>query len=146
MSAFKQYRRSQIAELRPYVPGEQCPHVSISMADLEAGSPKLGDMIARNPKNHYDQWIVLAKDFADNFEPIAAQHPKGADQAQEIKRLRNALKPFADCVVHLHPLHDPEAETLDGVKVREWRAAYEAYNGLRPKEGRDVDPNRLCAQ
>ena len=50
----------------------------------------------------------------------------------EIERLREALKPFADCVVHLHPLHDPEAATLDGIKVREWRAAYAA---LQPKEG-----------
>jgi regulator of replication initiation timing len=41
-------------------------------------------------------------------------------------RMREALKPFADCVVHLHPLHDPEAETLDGIKVREWREAYAA--------------------
>ncbi len=70
MSQFKQYRRSQIAELRFYVPGEGLdPRISVSMADLEAGSPKLGDMIARNPKNHDDQWLVAAKYFADNFEP-----------------------------------------------------------------------------
>ena len=50
----------------------------------------------------------------------------------ENERLREALKPFADCVVHLHPLYDPEAETLDGIKVREWRAAYAA---LQPKKG-----------
>ena len=71
---FKQYRRSKIAELRPYIPGERindydCPHVSISEEDLKAGSPKLGDMIARNPKNHADLWLVAAHYFADNFEP-----------------------------------------------------------------------------
>jgi hypothetical protein len=43
--------------------------VSISLPDLEAGSPKAGDMIARNPKNHDDQWLVAAAYFADNFEP-----------------------------------------------------------------------------
>jgi hypothetical protein len=32
--------------------------------------PKEGDMIARNPKNHKDQWLVAAQYFADNFEPI----------------------------------------------------------------------------
>jgi len=69
-SEFKQYRRSKIAELRPYVPGETLSdRVSISAADLEAGSPKPGDMIARNPKNHDDQWLVAADYFADNFEP-----------------------------------------------------------------------------
>lgn len=68
---FRKYRRSQIAELRPYVVGEdllQPVAVSISAPDREAGSPKPGDMIARNPKNHADQWLVAAKYFADNFE------------------------------------------------------------------------------
>jgi len=65
---FKQYRRKQIAELRPWVAGENMAGVSISGADLAAGSPKAGDMIARNPENHKDVWLVAAKYFADNFE------------------------------------------------------------------------------
>ena len=49
MNEFKQYRRSQIAELRYYVEGETLDSkVSISQADRNAGSPKVGDMIARN--------------------------------------------------------------------------------------------------
>jgi len=68
-SEFQQYRRSQIAELRPYVSGESMDGISISAPDKEAGSPKAGDMIARNPKNHADQWLVAAQYFADNFEP-----------------------------------------------------------------------------
>ena len=67
---FVQYRRKQIAELRPYDPGETLEHVSISMPDKDAGSPKLGDMIARNPKNHDDQWLVAAQYSADNFAPV----------------------------------------------------------------------------
>ncbi len=70
MTKFVQYRRKQIAELRPYELGESIERVSISAPDKEAGSPKLGDMIARNPKNHDDQWLVAAQYFADNFEPI----------------------------------------------------------------------------
>lgn len=70
MSAFTQYRRKQIAELRPYVPGELLIAVSISEPDRAAGSPKEGDMIARNPKNHEDQWLVSSQYFADNFEPV----------------------------------------------------------------------------
>ena len=72
MTTFTPYRRKQIAELRPYEPGEALEGVSISQPDKEAGSPKAGDMIARNPKNHADQWLVAAQYFADNFEPIAA--------------------------------------------------------------------------
>ena len=70
MSNFKQYRRKQIAELRPYEEGETLSErVSISQSDKEAGSPKPGDMIARNPKNHDDQWLVAEQYFKDNFEP-----------------------------------------------------------------------------
>lgn len=68
---WKQYRRTQIAEMRPYVGGEDLDieSVSISKPDKENGSPKEGDMIARNPKNHDDKWLVAAQYFADNFEP-----------------------------------------------------------------------------
>lgn len=71
MSEFKPYRRKQITELRPYVKGEQLnDRVSISAADKENGSPKEGDMIARNPKNHNDQWLVAKAYFEDNFERL----------------------------------------------------------------------------
>jgi hypothetical protein len=71
VTEFKQYRRRQIAELRTWQPGDDMSRVSVSAPDKEAGSPKVGDMIARNPKNHDDQWLVAAQYFADNFEPVA---------------------------------------------------------------------------
>lgn len=66
-SPFKRYSRTVISELRPYIPGEvlSC-QVSISSVDRETGSPKKGDMIARNPKNHADQWLVAKKYFEEN--------------------------------------------------------------------------------
>ena len=71
MSEFKQYRRKSISEMRPYVENEKLDSkVSISEADLKNGSPKIGDMIARNPKNHNDQWLVAKAYFEDNLEPI----------------------------------------------------------------------------
>ena len=66
---FVRYRRKQIAELRPYVEGEPLRGVSISSEDAKAGSPKAGDMIARNPKNHDDRWLVSEAYFKANFEP-----------------------------------------------------------------------------
>jgi hypothetical protein len=69
MTTFRRYRRSKIAELRPYVPGESLIDISVSAIDRYSGSPKLGDMIARNPDNHNDQWLVAAQYFADNFDP-----------------------------------------------------------------------------
>jgi hypothetical protein len=71
MEGFQKFRRTQIAEMRPYRVGEELPaRVSVSAPDREAGSPKIGDMIARNPANHDDQWLVAAAYFAANFEPI----------------------------------------------------------------------------
>lgn len=71
MSEFQQFRRKQIAELRPFQEGEQLSSkVSVSQADKDAGSPKVGDMIARNPKNHEDQWLVAKQYFEDNFESV----------------------------------------------------------------------------
>lgn len=82
MTDFKKYRRTQIAEMRPVTAEEiklgrlittkthsRCA-ISVSDIDLQNGSPKNGDMIARNPKNHEDQWLVAAQYFADNFETI----------------------------------------------------------------------------
>ncbi len=84
---FTKYRRKQIAELRPVTKTDVENYdirdeiiisfnpdnpltVSISDVDRENGSPKIGDMIARNPKNHLDQWLVAEQYFKDNFEPI----------------------------------------------------------------------------
>lgn len=71
MAEFKQYRRTQIAEMTPWEPDLDLPQrISVSEPDRLAGSPKLGDMVARNPKNHDDLWLVAAQYFADNFEPM----------------------------------------------------------------------------
>lgn len=62
------YRRKGFSEMHPYTPGEDLTGVSISEPDRANGSPKEGDMIARNPKNHADQWLVAKKYFEDNLE------------------------------------------------------------------------------
>ena len=67
MTEFTPYLRKQLTELRPYVDGEDMSGISISEADATAGSPKVGDMIARNPKNYDDQWLVAAAYFAQFY-------------------------------------------------------------------------------
>ncbi len=67
---YRQYRRTQIAEMAEWEPGFDMTDVSISEADKRAGSPKLGDMIARNPANHEDKWLVAYDYFLANFEPL----------------------------------------------------------------------------
>lgn len=78
MSEFKQYQRTAIAEMRPYIDGEKLPeNVSISQVDLDNGSPKFGDMIARNPQNHNDQWLVAADYFSENFCAVGEGDNRG---------------------------------------------------------------------
>lgn len=74
---FKKYRRILIAEMRPVTEHEaNNPDaildngISIAVEDLANGSPKVGDMIARNPKNHNDQWLISHEDFIEHFKPI----------------------------------------------------------------------------
>jgi hypothetical protein len=66
---FKQYRRTGLSEMRPFVPGENLTAVSVSPEDI----PLEGGMIARNPKNHDDQWYVAEAYFKDNLELVTEQ-------------------------------------------------------------------------
>lgn len=61
---WKNYRRTNIAEMRPYILGEDLSGVSVS----GVGTPEAGGMIARNPENHADQWYVAKAYFEKNFE------------------------------------------------------------------------------
>lgn len=62
---WKQYRRVGLSEMRPYEKGEDLSAVSVSKED----NPETDmGMIARNPKNHEDQWYVAKKYFDDNLE------------------------------------------------------------------------------
>ena len=44
--------------------------VSVSDADRVAGSPKQGDMIAVNPNDQTDRWLVAHQWFLDNYEEV----------------------------------------------------------------------------
>jgi hypothetical protein len=76
-SGFRRYQRLNVVEMRPFVPGESLgQQVSVSATDRVNGSPKAGDMIARNPRDHRDMWLVAAAYFAANFEPEPDQASK----------------------------------------------------------------------
>lgn len=79
---FRQYRRTQIAEMADWHPGFDMTDVSVSAPDAKAGSPKEGDKIARNPANHADQWLVAAEYFAANFEPLGTPQEARTEPAE----------------------------------------------------------------
>lgn len=72
MEDYKLYQRKGLSEMTPYFVGMDISGVSISEADTKSGSPKLGDMIARNPKNHADKWLVNKQYFEDNLELVTS--------------------------------------------------------------------------
>ena len=62
------YRKNNLQELTPWVECLPMDMVSISQADINNGSPKKGDMIAFNPKDSTDMWLVAKKFFVENYE------------------------------------------------------------------------------
>jgi hypothetical protein len=71
---FINYKRKGTAEMRTVdmfrdsLLSLQSGGVSISDEDIKNGSPKEGDMIARNPENYFDKWLVSKEYFEANFE------------------------------------------------------------------------------
>ena len=61
----KEYKDTNIIQAK----GFSNFRVSISSVDkIENGSPKIGDMIAINPKNPFDQRLIEEKYFKENHE------------------------------------------------------------------------------
>ena len=67
------YRRTGTTEMREYTPGEDMTGITVSEEAASKGHPMQGDMIARDPNNHGDQWLVT-KTFFDStgFELVPA--------------------------------------------------------------------------
>lgn len=90
MNDYRQYRRTAIAEMADWEPGFDMTGVSVSDPDKANGSPKPGDKIARNPKNHEDRWLVAKAYFEDNFAPMDAYDALRTIAAQLADALREA--------------------------------------------------------
>lgn len=56
--------------------------------------------------------------------------PAEAMRCHEVMALVEALRPFAEAAMHLHPATPNDATTLDGIDAGQWRAAYAALAAL----------------
>jgi hypothetical protein len=65
----KNYRKKHVQPMRPWEDGENMSGVSISDADKTKGCPKQGDMIAINPNNISDRWLIEKEFFETTYEP-----------------------------------------------------------------------------
>lgn len=64
------YRKKVQVPMKPWVSGMDMESVSVSNADRLNGSPKTGDMIACDPCNTSDRWLVSKAYFDENYELI----------------------------------------------------------------------------
>jgi len=60
----KMYRKKNMQQMRPYIPGEPLLGVSVSPED----TPEKGGMIAVSADNPKDQWYVAKAFFEKNYE------------------------------------------------------------------------------
>lgn len=61
------YRKKALQEMYPWTPTTVMSRVSVSQADKDNGSPKLGDMIAVNPNDSGGMRLIAAQWFKDNY-------------------------------------------------------------------------------
>jgi len=66
------YRKKSIQPMQPWDSDIDMDFVSVSEPDKLNGSPKEGDMIAINPKDISDMWLVAKTFFEDNYEVVEA--------------------------------------------------------------------------
>ena len=63
----EEYIKKKGQPMFPWTEDVDMTGVSISEADKNNGSPKQGDMIAVNPTNTLDKWLVSKQFFEDNY-------------------------------------------------------------------------------
>ena len=91
---FMFYKRKSYTEMREYVPGEKLEGVSITMSDFDKnkGHPKEGDMIARDPGNHEDQWLVHKDYFQRHYVDMCYVELDNGEMAPVIDPLKHGKK------------------------------------------------------
>jgi len=82
---FQPYISSDVVEMVPWEKGMNIDELSILQEDLEALSPKKGDMIARDPNNPDDMWLVPKYYFEANF----ALPSEGVESQPRTKTFKN---------------------------------------------------------
>lgn len=66
---WKKYSRVGVIEMRPYIEGEDLTGISVSPEDFP---PKLGGMIARDPKKTGDRWYVRQSYFEKHYGEVSS--------------------------------------------------------------------------
>ncbi len=70
MDEYRNYRVVTYFEMIEWTPELDMIGVSVSPVDLEKGSPKDGDMVARHPIDPNDRWLISEEDFRHFYRPL----------------------------------------------------------------------------
>lgn len=68
---FKPYTKTTLTDIRPYVEGEDMAAIGVSDEAKSVGSPKIGDMICKDPPNPEDVWLITEEYFKKNYQESA---------------------------------------------------------------------------
>ena len=85
---WKDYVKHNITPMTPWVEGMDMKNISVGPEDLENGSPKVGDMIARDYHTHKDMWLVSGGYHEENYSEVGFESDTDEEQAllgEEIK-------------------------------------------------------------
>lgn len=63
----RNYVKKKVQPMEPWVDGYDMEGVSVGSDDAANGSPKQGDMIAHDPTNPSDRWLISSAFFASNY-------------------------------------------------------------------------------
>lgn len=98
---FETYKRKGLSFMAPWEPLLDMDGISVSSEDRASGSPREGDMIAINPKNDKDLWLVSKKYFDDNLEEVKVSSSESLTfidrlklEAKELSEKLNKLNSF----------------------------------------------------
>jgi hypothetical protein len=66
----KVYRKIAYQPMDEWVEGYDMTGVSVGDFDRNAGSPKVGDMIATSASDPTDKWLIAEAFFKENYEEV----------------------------------------------------------------------------
>lgn len=90
---------------------------------------------SQRPIPHHTTAQKSEVDAVSDWNNRTAPTVSEAMRCPEVMALVEALRPFADGAMHLHPATPNDATTLDGISAGEWRAAYAALAAWEDTNG-----------
>lgn len=142
----QEYRKKGVTPMEPWTPEVDMEGVSVAEEDKVAGSPREGDMIATNPDNPADRWLVAKAYFEKNYTATTegSTHPLATvNQALERLRLVSNLRYLSTFECQHHPSSDCYADGAGAACNSCWarnfaRETLDKYEELFEEMGQEI--------